>query len=616
MKKILFISLLTIIPAVASAQVEKINMGKAMDNLVGTSTGLLTKSATGTYGVQTLPLPVASGGTNQKTANLSLMQKRAAAVANNNLDVNTPSSSATIISTATSWTTTGFTNMIPVSGGWVASFTGNTTAGSNVVTNVSSVSGLVANGNMPVVENVSNAGFPANIPLGAKITEVGTTTITLSKAATATATGITIKAFSDKIKVVGALPGMYNGNFRGTGATVGNGLNPPTARNQAGEPYAIEFMTDAANFQGAGYAVVFEIYGNSGTLQSYRIAVDDVYQTNLEQKFSVIGTNYIQVIFSTTGKHKIRFELSGTPLTLGVWVPTGATIWRPETGNIIKASVFSDSWGQGGSFWGHDAIFTRVCKRLGIECINQSVSGTGYVSTGLVNYNWADSNRKSDTAFVDPNVVFVFGSINDSGAAGETLQANALTLYEGIRTASPNATIFVSGFPATNSISSTTAAEKEAYEYAAFQAFQTWELSNYGFNNSYWIPFSTDSDGAWLNSANVTFSGGGYINYTSFNGTSVSGSNVLTVNSLTSGNLEIGEVLNGSSYFPSGTYVVSYGTGTGQTGTYNMSADATSSDTAAMTAGDGAHPSMTGTAFIADYYYNRILGILKDNVKF
>src|SRR5262249_36564337 len=64
------------------------------------------------------------------------------------------------------------------------SFTGNTTAGSNVVTGVSSLSGLSFG------QTVTGAG----IPLGATITAVGTNSVTLSAAATAGGSAVAFAA--------------------------------------------------------------------------------------------------------------------------------------------------------------------------------------------------------------------------------------------------------------------------------------------------------------------------------------------------------------------------------------------------------------------------------------
>ena len=78
-----------------------------------------------------------------------------------------------------------------------------------------------------------------------------------------------------------------------------------------------------------------------------------------------------------------------------------------------------------------------------------------------------------------------------------------------------------------------------------------------------------------------SITGYAYSAYVAATATEVSGSNVLTVTSVTTGTLLVGDVLYAVG-LPSGTSIVSFGTGAGGAGTYNLSAEATDSGEASV----------------------------------
>lgn len=92
-----------------------------------------------------------------------------------------------------------------------ASFTGNATSGSPIISNVSSVSGLA------VGQSIAAAGIQgATIPVGATILAVGANTVTLDENATATATGLAFTAFSATIN------GSFTGDTAAGSSTIAN----------------------------------------------------------------------------------------------------------------------------------------------------------------------------------------------------------------------------------------------------------------------------------------------------------------------------------------------------------------------------------------------------------
>lgn len=441
-------------------------------------------------------LPVANGGTGQtQNANLHIAQKLAVSSDNFNLVRNTPTVLATIASPASAPSTTGFTNLLPSSnGGYVATFTGNTTSGSNVITNVSSTTALVSGTNQPLVEYAGAGGlYPVDVPLGETITSVnaGASTVTMAKNATATTTGVSFHALSDSINYIGGIPADYNNfMFLTEGTTV-------SANNHAGFGQAsYEFMTDAANFSTSATGIIFAVNTNGGTPASYRVAIDDYYQSVNPVNYNGTGTQYVTVQFASAGTHKVRFEMANTSLLVNLWVLTGSQIQKPTYSYNFLAAIYTDSYGStgGSGSWPLRNIAAQMAYILGWQPDFMSVAGTGYVANGTTNYNFAAPQRTRDVGYKTYNAIVVLGSVNDCGLTPATVQANALTTFQGLRATAPNAPIFVFGVPTTvNCI----AANATLIENAVSAGFTSW-----GDTNAYFIPITTNPDGDLITTLN------------------------------------------------------------------------------------------------------------------
>jgi lysophospholipase L1-like esterase len=556
-----------------------------MDNLLLSGSSLLT-------------------GASSASNTLTLAQKAAIAAAKNNLFANPVASSVTINAPSSSPSTTGFTNIVPAANGFAESFTGTTIPGSNTITNVSSTSGLVIG--MPVCEQNTTPNYPTRIPLGAYITAINTTTsvVTISQNALGAGTAFTILAYTDKISIIGGEVSNNNGNMFAFGATIGNYTAPPTASELSGSPYALEFITDAANFTTSTNAILFKIYANSNSPVLFRIAIDDVYQTSAPVAFGTTTGGWVEIQFSTAGAHKVRLELPAGFLTQQIWITTGSSVWKPKSSCAVKALFFGDSFFQGGASqsWPGRNLAHTVANMLGWRPYLSGVGGTGYAANGGINWNWANTNRLADFSYRSYDAVVILGSINDGGQSTATVQSNALTVFQAARAAQPNATIFVFGVPTTVFFSQTSAM---SYENAVAAAFAQW-----GDSNAYFIPISTDPDGDWITTANEAFSGGSYVDYASFTGTT-SGT-TLTVSAMTSGFLRVGQtIMSGAGIMGSPTIVAQLTGTTGQTGTYQLSVSQTTISAEAMTAGDGSHPSDSmGVLYYANKIVQKIFALL------
>lgn len=427
---------------------------------------------------------------------LARARRAAKAAARGNLVINPQASSTTITAPAALPSTTGFTNQLSVSQGWVASFTGNTTSGSNVITGISSMTGL-AIGQYVVENSASNAVYPANVPLGAVITAIdaANSTVTISKAATATASTVALRVSSNRFRTRGGVPISFGNNFTVGGATVGNSVTPPTAQRVSAHAYAIEFMTDVANVSTAAATIMFYVFQNSASPYSFRVAVDDVYQ-HAPLAFDATGRcGTIQ--FSTAGIKKVRIELPAGLALQQLWIANGGTIWAPESADELLVGWFSDSFGSSGlsGSWPMRNMAHVAGHLLGWQVDAISVAGTGYRSDGSTNYNWQSAFRQRDVLLRDYDMIVFFGSINDSAATSEQERAAALATWQAVRAVYPSKPIIILGVPTTVTVSAATATTLET---GLALAFADWADANSAF-----IPITNASDSAWISTANT-----------------------------------------------------------------------------------------------------------------
>lgn len=408
---------------------------------------------------------------------------------------NTPiNTKATTTSVGTAPSFIGYTRVTPVSQGWELSFTANTIEGSSVLTNVSSISGLVV-GQLIYQSQPSGYLMPDTIPMGAKIVSIDSATqITISLPCLLNSTSKTILASNKNIKIIGGNAGGFNNSLFAVSTTVAS-----ATPKQFGTGYALEFWADAGNISTSLTSVILQIYTNGVTPNSYKIAIDDVYQTELPQANPVNGTNYITIGLLEAGIHKIRIELPAFMLCNNLYILNNSKIWCPNESNNVRVCFFGDSWMANGDVsyggWSMANIANRVAVGLGWDIFNSSVGGTGYIRNGITNFNWQSEKRLDNTAIENFDAIIVFGSVNDSGNSTSQMKTAALGVWQGIRLRNPNATIFIFGVPTTEN---TLSASATSIENGLKEAFVEWQDKN-----SYFFPITTDSNGAWLDSNNV-----------------------------------------------------------------------------------------------------------------
>lgn len=388
---------------------------------------------------------------------------------------------STVNISTTAPTLTGYTDQV-----FNTPFTANTTAGSNIIT-VSSATGLTVG--KPLIEQGTTVVAPTTIPLGTVITAISGTTVTMSNAALTTASALGIYAWSAKVNLIGGFPFRYGSAFTAGSASI-TSANPSIATNA----YALEFLTDAANISTTTTAFIINLFANGGP-GTYLMAIDDHYQTSSPVSYGTSSSAWISVTLPTPGVHKIRLEFTGATTIGHLYAINGASFIPPKPSQNVRVAMYSDSYFASALAMPGNLGYL-IPAILGWTPDILSVGGTGYVNNGTVNYNWADTHRLDDFKNRVYDAVIIQGSVNDAGSGASTIQTNALTTFQGIRSRQPNATIFVFGCMTTTNLS---AANATTVENAIHAAFAAW-----GDHNAYFIPITTDPNGGWITSANTS----------------------------------------------------------------------------------------------------------------
>lgn len=234
--------------------------------------------------------------------------------------------------------------------------------------------------------------------------------------------------------------------------------------------YAVEFMHWGDQFE-------VRTHGQAGN--QWRLMVDGAYvQYAPYAATAVDGLVYrhrVDFAGGTTdaptraGFRKLRrilFEayagFSFFGLTLG---PTDS-IWAPSTPIRPKAVLVADSYGLTGGLAPFTAFGYTLGKLLGLPNMQVSgVGGSGYTVDGLgVRYG---PRIAPDVVARNPDLVFIYGSQNDSGA-GSAITTAATAVYQAIGAGLPGVPLIVIGpTPLSGSPSASTIQSRDALMAAA-----------------------------------------------------------------------------------------------------------------------------------------------------
>jgi hypothetical protein len=288
-----------------------------------------------------------------------------------------------------------------------ASFTGNTTSGSTTVSNVSSVAGLV------VGQTVAGPGIAA----GTTITAIGTTTITLSQAATTTATTVALTAGVNEIQALAftATTGSFALAFEGQ-ETVALPANATAA--------AVQTALQNLSTIGAGNVLVTGTAGNFVVTFQKALANTNVAPLTLVSAGNIVlnsngsialdnpNNNWSGLIDLTTATAVTGLALNnmgsinfvGTPAITGsVTLTAGQNITMPNLAYTFNTFVAS-------------AKETDVSQNITTTgSVNLGGVRVGIQFSGAANLTNTAGTTLDTSASTSANMVFN-GDVNTSGA--------------------------------------------------------------------------------------------------------------------------------------------------------------------------------------------------------
>jgi lysophospholipase L1-like esterase len=243
-------------------------------------------------------------------------------------------------------------------------------------------------------------------------------------------------------------------------------------------PWAVEFMFDGSEFE----------WKTTGNAAKYRLIVDDELVTAAAQSGpSATGSEYlIHVAFSSRAPRKIRIDMTSNCRFGGLNIGPNDTVWTPFTPAMPTAVILGDSFTEG---TGADSTLDGLALQLG-HYLGWNVHASGLGATGYLNPGTGSKVKFADRLTKDvynrnPDIVFVAGGINDHASYTEAaIQAEALAVFEAIKTNLPHARIYTMGpFWSNGSPTSTVTDCRDAIEAAASSAG---------------IPFIDNIDETWI----------------------------------------------------------------------------------------------------------------------
>ena len=210
--------------------------------------------------------------------------------------------------------------------------------------------------------------------------------------------------------------------------------------------WAVDFMTDAPDLEISSQAQA------SGA--GYRLIVDGEFVTADVQAGQTGGGGnyYLKVAFGSSKPRHVVLEMSNSFYFGGVYIAASYMVWKSSTPLGPRVAFLGDSIVAGATVNGVQAWPIECSRLLGWRDVQTAaVGGTGYLAVNPSANTFRDritsiTNARlwADGASGTPDVVIVAGGTNDAGAyTASAIQAEAITLFNAIRTSLPNAVLIV-----------------------------------------------------------------------------------------------------------------------------------------------------------------------------
>lgn len=241
------------------------------------------------------------------------------------------------------------------------------------------------------------------------------------------------------------------------------GLTPST---RATTPPSVE-NAQVASTGHAPYGIEFTIAG--ATQFAFHITTNQDSRPEGAVRFYVDGnpttaapveltSAAVRVQLPDAGTHRVRIDVASLWFAC-IDVPASATV-TPTAKRAPTLMIYGDSWVEGASYDtpmglggpNHPNIENMAWmtgRILDAPTFVNGISGTGYVA-GSPNYR--DDSRFSQIVYADPDVLLVFGTINDDGI---DVSAQAASFFARVATELPDCKVIVCGPQSFNTESNT-----------------------------------------------------------------------------------------------------------------------------------------------------------------
>jgi len=178
----------------------------------------------------------------------------------------------------------------------------------------------------------------------------------------------------------------------------------------------------------------------------------------------------------------------------GVLVDPASQVTAPDTTDHLRVIAIGDSITNGGNgFPDLTAIDwpSLAAKTLGWNDVwNSAIGGTGYIAQGTGNAFPNFGQRLQDVCSNSPDLVIVFGGINDGNSSSAQIQAAALAYFQAVRACLPATPLIVLGaWPGATGPSAGRIAIENAIQAAVNQSNDP---------ATYFVPIATDPNGSWI----------------------------------------------------------------------------------------------------------------------
>lgn len=188
----------------------------------------------------------------------------------------------------------------------------------------------------------------------------------------------------------------------------------------------------------------------NGTVSTTRFLINDRYVSTAGLASGGTSPCYFIIDWSgTRAMRKYTMECQTNDTFYGARVGPIDTIYAPPA-NRLRLALIGDSYTVGtlsdtaGTQLRQTGLPGWLRDLLGADLIPGGLGSTG-MSTPNVKLKFSDPVRTAAIVAQAPDVVYVSGSLNDSGVSAATLQADTLQLLRALRAGLPNTPIIIGG---------------------------------------------------------------------------------------------------------------------------------------------------------------------------